>query len=84
MPTLEDRYLGTLLGLASGDALGGPVEFKDRAWIAARYPDGLRDFVGGGWLDLAPGEVTDDTQLTLAGSTMFLVGRATPRHDGSS
>jgi ADP-ribosyl-[dinitrogen reductase] hydrolase len=26
----------------------------------------LRDFVGGGWLDLAPGEITDDTQLTLA------------------
>lgn len=66
MPTLEDRYPGTLLGLASGDALGGPVEFKDRAWIAAAYPDGLRDFVGGGWLNLAPGEITDDTQLTLA------------------
>ena len=66
MPTLEDRYLGTLLGLACGDALGGPVEFKERDWIAARYPGGLRDFVGGGWLDLAPGEVTDDTQLTLA------------------
>jgi ADP-ribosyl-[dinitrogen reductase] hydrolase len=54
-----------LLGLACGDALGGPVEFKHRDEIARAYPAGLRDFVGGGWLDLAPGEITDDTQLTL-------------------
>jgi ADP-ribosyl-[dinitrogen reductase] hydrolase len=55
-----------LLGLACGDALGGPVEFESRAAIAARYPAGLRDFVGGGWLRLEPGEITDDTQMTLA------------------
>lgn len=61
-----DRAVGCLLGLACGDALGGPVEFIDRVVIAARYPDGLREFVGGGWLHLAPGEITDDTQMTLA------------------
>ncbi|HEU0116039.1 MAG TPA: ADP-ribosylglycohydrolase family protein [Thermomicrobiales bacterium] len=66
MSTLEDRYRGCLLGLACGDALGGPAEFMTRDGIARAYPDGLRDFVGGGWLDLAPGEITDDTQLTLA------------------
>ncbi|MFL5759318.1 MAG: ADP-ribosylglycohydrolase family protein [Thermomicrobiales bacterium] len=66
MVTLRDRYRGCLLGLACGDALGGPVEFESRRWIAERYPDGVRDFVGGGWLSLEPGEVTDDTQLTLA------------------
>lgn len=63
---LADRARGCLIGLACGDALGGPVEFIDRAEIAARYPDGLRDFVGGGWLNLSPGEITDDTQMTLA------------------
>jgi ADP-ribosyl-[dinitrogen reductase] hydrolase len=63
---LANRYAGVLLGLACGDALGGPVEFQSRDAIAARYPTGLREFVGGGWLNLAPGEVTDDTQLTLA------------------
>lgn len=63
---LADRAAGCLLGLACGDALGGPVEFKSRAEIAALYPDGLREFVGGGWLDLEPGEITDDTQMTLA------------------
>jgi ADP-ribosyl-[dinitrogen reductase] hydrolase len=66
MVDLKDRYRGVLLGLACGDALGGPVEFKSRDEIAELYPDGLRDFVGGGWLSLAPGEVTDDTQMTLA------------------
>jgi ADP-ribosyl-[dinitrogen reductase] hydrolase len=66
MSEMADRYRGCLLGLACGDALGGPVEFKSRDWIAERYPSGVRDFVGGGWLHLAPGEITDDTQMTLA------------------
>ncbi|HEU5431467.1 MAG TPA: ADP-ribosylglycohydrolase family protein [Thermomicrobiales bacterium] len=66
MTTLPDRYRGCLLGLACGDALGGPVEFMTRGDIARAYPHGVRDFVGGGWLALVPGEITDDTQLTLA------------------
>lgn len=63
---LTDRYRGCLLGLACGDALGGPLEFRSRGEIAHDYPDGLREFIGGGWLSLAPGEITDDTQMTLA------------------
>lgn len=63
--SLQDRYLGTMLGLACGDALGGPVEFRSREDIAATFPAGVREFIGGGWLSLAPGEVTDDTQQTL-------------------
>lgn len=62
----NERAVGCLLGLACGDALGGPVEFKDRSEISATFPNGVREFVGGGWLDLAPGEITDDTQMTLA------------------
>lgn len=65
-PSLAERYSGCLLGLACGDALGGPFEFCSRDAIAAQYPNGPRDFVGGGWLHLAPGEVTDDTQMALA------------------
>lgn len=64
--SLSDRYAGCLIGLACGDALGGPVEFQSRAQVAARFPAGVREMVGGGWLDLAPGEVTDDTEMTLA------------------
>ena len=63
--SLDDRYRGVLLGTACGDALGGPVEFVSRTDIAERFPGGVREFVGGGWLDLDPGEITDDTQQTL-------------------
>lgn len=66
MVDLQDRYRGVLLGLACGDALGGPVEFISREDIAVAHPGGLREFIGGGWLTLAPGEITDDTQMTLA------------------
>lgn len=54
-----------MLGVACGDALGGPVEFMSREEIATQFPLGVTEFVGGGWLNLAPGEVTDDTQQTL-------------------
>ena len=60
--SLRDRYVGTLLGLACGDALGGPLEFLKRDVIAARFPAGVTEFIGGGWLDLDPGEVTDDSR----------------------
>lgn len=63
--SLRDRYAGTLVGLACGDALGGPVEFLNRDEIAARFPTGVSEFIGGGWLSLAPGEVTDDTEQAL-------------------
>src|SRR5215213_10683712 len=63
--SLRDRYTGTLLGLACGDALGGPLEFLKRDEIAVQFPAGVSEFIGGGWLDLDPGEVTDDTQQTL-------------------
>jgi ADP-ribosyl-[dinitrogen reductase] hydrolase len=63
--SLRDRYVGTLLGLACGDVLGGPLEFLKRDVIAARFPSGVSEFIGGGWLDLHPGEVTDDTQQAL-------------------
>jgi ADP-ribosyl-[dinitrogen reductase] hydrolase len=62
---LQDRYRGCMLGLAVGDALGAPLEFIDRAEIARRYGE-VREMLGGGWLNTAPGEYTDDTQMALA------------------
>ena len=62
---LLDRALGAYLGFACGDALGATVEFMTPAQIRQRY--GLhQDIVGGGWLGLAAGQVTDDTQMSLA------------------
>ena len=60
-----DRIKGALYGVAVGDALGGPLEFMSREAVRRAYPAGLREMVGGGWLNLKPGETTDDTAMTL-------------------
>lgn len=63
--TLTSRALGAYLGLACGDGLGATVEFMTPKQIAKRY--GVhRDIIGGGWLRLPAGQVTDDTQMSLA------------------
>ncbi len=59
------KVRGGFYGLAIGDALGATVEFLSRAEIKALYGV-LRDILGGGWLDLRPGEWTDDTEMALA------------------
>ena len=60
MPTLQDRFLGSLLGLAVGDALGAPVEFSRRGGF-----EHLTEMIGGGRFSLEPGVWTDDTAMTL-------------------
>ncbi len=63
-PTLLDRALGAYLGFAVGDALGATVEFMTKGEIEEKY--GVhRKMIGGGWLHLAPGQVTDDTEMAL-------------------
>ena len=61
---IRGRAHATLLGSALGDALGATVEFCTPSEIRAQYGV-LRKIVGGGWLKLKPGEVTDDTQMSL-------------------
>jgi len=55
---------GALYGAAIGDALGAPIEFISREEIKKKYGT-LRDMVGGGRLNLQPGEFTDDTNMLL-------------------
>lgn len=52
--------VGSLLGLAVGDALGTTVEFQPRG----SFPP-VTDMVGGGVFGLAPGQWTDDTSMAL-------------------
>lgn len=59
------RYEGAILGVAIGDALGAPLEFMTGEEISKKYGT-VRDMIGGGWLSVLPGEVTDDTQMTMA------------------
>jgi ADP-ribosyl-[dinitrogen reductase] hydrolase len=62
---IHRRALGAYLGLAVGDALGATVEFMTPREIHDRY--GIhRKIIGGGWLKLEPGQITDDTGMSLA------------------
>lgn len=61
---IQDRIRGALYGVAIGDAMGGPLEFLDANEIKMHHGQ-VREMIGGGWLSLKPGEVTDDTQMTL-------------------
>ena len=61
---VRSRARAAFLGLALGDALGATVEFMTAAEIRAER--GVhRDIVGGGWLHLPAGRVTDDTEMSL-------------------
>jgi ADP-ribosyl-[dinitrogen reductase] hydrolase len=61
---VRERARAAFLGLALGDALGATVEFMTPGEIRAER--GVhRDVVGGGWLRLRPGAVTDDTEMSL-------------------
>ncbi len=62
--TIVRRARAALLGGAVGDALGATTEFMKPAQIRERI--GVhREITGGGWLNLLPGQVTDDTEMTL-------------------
>ena len=58
--TTRDRFLGCLLGLAVGDAVGTTLEFKPRGSFTP-----ITDMMGGGPFRLKPGEWTDDTSMAL-------------------
>lgn len=62
---LLQRAQAAYLGLAIGDALGATLEFMTPREIRATYTL-HRNIIGGGWLRLRRGYVTDDTQMSLA------------------
>jgi hypothetical protein len=58
--TTRDCFLGCLLGLAVGDAVGTTLEFEPRGSFTP-----INDLVGGGPFRLRPGQWTDDTSMAL-------------------
>lgn len=58
------RARAAFLGLALGDALGATTEFMTPGEIRNQYKV-HRQIIGGGWLHLKPGRVTDDTEMSL-------------------
>ena len=60
-----DKIKGALYGVAIGDALGAPLEFMSEEEIQRKHGK-VTEMIGGGWLNVKPGEITDDTQMTIA------------------
>lgn len=65
MTNLANKIGGALFGVAVGDALGAPLEFMSADEIKRKHGT-VTEMIGGGWLNVKPGEVTDDTQMTIA------------------
>ena len=59
-PAVRDRVVGAVLGLALGDALGAPFEFRR----AHDVPDPIPAF-DLPWMGLPPGSTTDDTAMAM-------------------
>ena len=74
---LRQRARAAFVGMAIGDALGATVEFMTPSEIAAQYGV-FREIIGGGWLRLKPGQITDDTEMALC------IARAVVKSNGWS
>lgn len=61
---LYNKILGALVGFAIGDSMGATTEFMSYSEIMARYGF-VENLIGGGWLNLKPGDVTDDTEMMM-------------------
>ena len=77
MEPTRDQFEGCILGLAIGDALGYPAEFRSREQILREIGrEGITDFIGRqderfsrpfiAGVELPAGTYTDDTQMSLA------------------
>ncbi|QTR54570.1 ADP-ribosyl-[dinitrogen reductase] hydrolase [Thiothrix unzii] len=72
------RGIAAYLGLAIGDALGATVEFMTPAEIRHEYGT-HQHMIGGGWLKLKAGDITDDTEMSLAlGNAILAAGKVDP------
>lgn len=60
----RNKIAGAIYGFAIGDAMGATTEFMTEDQIKKEFGK-VTDIVGGGWLNLEVGEVTDDTQMTM-------------------
>lgn len=64
---LRERFRGSLLGLAAGDAVGTTLEFKRPGSFVP-----ITGMCGGGPFGLAPGQWTDDTSMALCLATSLV------------
>ncbi len=75
--TTLDKFKGTLIGCAVGDALGMPVEGMAPAAIVEKYGK-VTDFIDERF---GAGRITDDTQMTVTlGQSIIEIGRFDTAH----
>lgn len=72
----RSRTRGALIGLAAGDALGVPLEFREPGTF-----EPIQDMVGGGSFGLPPGCWTDDTSMALCLAESLLESRGFDARD---
>ena len=75
---IADRIVGSLVGLAVGDALGASVEFRPREYLV-EYP--VREMSSGGTWGLKAGQWTDDTSMALCLASSLLAQRGFDEYD---
>lgn len=81
MTTIDSsRLRGAWMGLAIGNALGGPLESLWRNQIQIKLGT-VTDMIGGGWLDLRPGETTTD--IAVAGALAAFLEKTAGHGDRS-
>lgn len=76
MLTKVNRMQGCLLGLAIGDAMGAPVEFKKRGTFQP-----VTEYRSGGKFRLKTGEWTDDTAMALCLAQSLIDCKGFDPHD---
>lgn len=71
-PFSYDHAYGALAGAAVGDAAGATLEFYRKGRITSNIAKHAMTMPGGGCLHVAPGQITDDTELALALSSSLI------------
>ncbi len=80
---LQNKFIGSLLGLAIGDAFAAPVEFMSVKNMQKTYGT-IDDFVTNPHRPVTAGEYTDDTEMALMiARTLIERGNMDPIHLGN-
>lgn len=75
---MSDLALSTLFSLTAADALGAATEFKTLQTIRAHFGPRITEYQPGSVFGFAPGEATDDSQMTVATLLGYAAGSGTP------